>query len=210
MLHTEAVDRKTLDLIVDLQAKEYLKGFHLVGGTALALSLSHRYSLDIDLFSSFSFETGQLLENLTCDFKFNLFYSAINTLKGSIGTIKVDILAHRYPLIREPYLFNGITLLSEHDIIAMKLNAITTSGQRVKDFIDIFFLLQKFDLKEMLAFYKQKYSLQNDTIALKSLLWFDDVDLSEWPVFINDPSPDWKMIKKTLTRAVRDYMRSDQ
>ena len=49
MLQTEAVDRKTLDLIIELQAKEYLKGFYLVGGTALALSLAHRYSLDIDL-----------------------------------------------------------------------------------------------------------------------------------------------------------------
>ena len=47
MLFTEAVDDSTLELLKSLQSKEYLKGFFLTGGTALALYLGHRKSVDI-------------------------------------------------------------------------------------------------------------------------------------------------------------------
>ncbi len=99
MLYKETVDQSTLELLIQLQQKEYLKGFYLVGGTALALIMGHRKSVDLDLFSNFSFDTVQLLDNLSADFSFALFFSANNTLKGSINQVQVDILAHRYPLV---------------------------------------------------------------------------------------------------------------
>jgi hypothetical protein len=49
MSRAEAVETTTLDLITSLQIKPYLQGFYLVGGTALALHLGHRRSVDIDL-----------------------------------------------------------------------------------------------------------------------------------------------------------------
>ena len=102
MLHEETVDVSIRKLIKSLQSKKYLKGFFLTGGTALALYMGHRKSIDIDLFSNFEFDTAQMLENISHDFRFQLFYSAANTLRGSIGNIKTDIIAHRYPYIREP------------------------------------------------------------------------------------------------------------
>jgi len=119
MLHKEAIDKSTLDLLIQLQAKEYLKGFYLVGGTALALRLGHRKSIDIDLFSDFSFDVAQTLENLSVDFNFKLFFSANNSIKGSIDNIQVDILAHRYPMISEPLTEESINMLSLQDIIAL-------------------------------------------------------------------------------------------
>jgi len=56
MLQTQAVDAKVLGLIKQLQSLEYVKSFYLVGGTALALYLGHRKSIDIDLFSISSFD----------------------------------------------------------------------------------------------------------------------------------------------------------
>ncbi len=53
MLHKSTVDESTLELLKQLQQKDYLKGFHLVGGTALALKMGHRKSVDLDLFSVF-------------------------------------------------------------------------------------------------------------------------------------------------------------
>lgn len=207
MLSLPAVDPATLGLIIRLQSKEYLKGFNLVGGTALALLFGHRRSLDIDLFSVTGFDTVALLDNLSHDFGFGLSFSAINTLKGSIENIKTDFLSHRYPLIFDPLLVQGISMLSVQDIIAMKLNAIVTSGQRVKDFIDIYFLLEKYNLTDMLLFYHQKYSLNNDALVLKSLVWFIDIDLSEWPVLITNPKLNWPDVKKRITKAVREVMK---
>ena len=85
MLHQETVDESTLELLIQLQNKDYLKGFYLAGGTALALSMGHRKSVDIDLFSDFKFDTAAILENLSADFAFQLFFSASNTIKGSIN-----------------------------------------------------------------------------------------------------------------------------
>lgn len=207
MLHKSTVDESTLELLKQLQQKDYLKGFHLVGGTALALKMGHRKSVDLDLFSNFSFDTTQLLENLSADFPFKLLFSAKNTLKGSIDKVQVDILAHRYPLIAPPVYIESINMLSIEDIVAMKLNAITVNGQRVKDFIDIYYLLNLFTVEEMTGLYKKKYAQYNDTNVLKSLCWFDDVDLSDWPVLLESPQLNWKTVKDKIEKATLIYLK---
>ena len=207
MLHTEAVDDSVLELLRSLQSKEYLNGFYLVGGTALALYLGHRKSVDIDLFSNFGFDVTQMLENINQDFPFQLFYTSPNTLKGSIRDIKTDIIAHRYQYIKEPAIIENFFILSEDDIIAMKLNAIMTNGQRVKDFIDIFFLLEKYNIADMVRFYKTKYNQENEGPVLKSLIYFDDADNSDWPILINNPGLKWGVIKKRIEDVVLQYVR---
>ena len=206
MLHKETVDQSTLELLNQLQQKEYLKGFYLVGGTALALKMGHRKSVDLDLFSNFNFDAVQLLDNLTTDFSFTLFFSANNTLKGSINQVQVDILAHRYPMVYDPIITENICMLSVEDIAAMKLNAISVSGQRVKDFIDIYFLLDTYSIGEMIGFYKKKYSQYNEANVLKSLCWFEEVDLSDWPVLLKTPKLRWGTVKKTIKEATSAYL----
>ncbi len=206
MLHTETVDSSTLELLIKVQQKDYLKGFYLVGGTALALQMGHRKSVDIDLFSTEGFDAGQMLENLSADFSFQLFFSANNTLKGSIDQIQVDILAHRYPLIGQPIKLEKISMLSFEDIIAMKLNAISVSGQRVKDFIDIYYLLDHYSVEQMIGFYKKKYSQYNEVNVLKSLCWFEDVDLSDWPLLLITPNLRWGAVKKKITSATQRFL----
>jgi len=207
MLYSQAIDPNTLELIKNLQQKDYLHGFHLVGGTALALKLGHRKSVDIDLFSDFSFDTSQILEKLSFDYSFNLYFSAANTLKGSINNVQIDLIAHRYPLVKEPVLIDNISMLSVEDIIAMKLNAISTSGQRVKDFIDVYYLLQTYILKDMLAYYNIKYKQYNEVNILKSITYFNDVDLSDWPVILNNPMLKWNDVKKRIIKATMEFIK---
>lgn len=201
MLYKESVEQSTLELILHLQEKDYLQGFYLVGGTALALRMGYRESIDIDLFSNFSFDAVQMLDNLSTDFPFQLFFSANNTLKGSINNVKIDILAHRYPIIGEVSKIENISIMSDEDIVAMKLNAISVSGQRVKDFIDLYYLLDKYSVAEMITFYKKKYKQYNETNVLKSITWFDDVDLSDWPVLLKTPKLKWETVKKRIIEA---------
>jgi hypothetical protein len=210
MLYTAAVEDSTLGLLKSLQSKQYLKGFYLAGGTALALYNGHRRSVDLDLFSDFAFDTTRMLENIAQDYHFTLMFSAPNTLKGTIDNINIDILAHRYQLVNEPVDEEDILLLSESDIAAMKLNAISGSGQRIKDFIDVYFLLEKYDLKRMLGWYSQKYNQTNDLLILKSLIYFEDVEESEWPVMIKEPGLKWKDVKRKIEKKVLSYSRSNK
>lgn len=209
MLYKETISPNTLELLIRLQQKEYLKGFYLVGGTALALQIGHRTSVDIDLFSDFSFDTRQILENLSADFGFTMFFSASNTLKGSINGVQVDILSHRYPYVSPPLILDSIAMLSTEDIIAMKLNAISISGQRVKDFIDIYYLLKSYSVSDMIRFYKTKYASFNEVNVLKSLVWFEDIDLSDWPVLLKNPELKWPEIMKKIRRDMQKYLRKN-
>lgn len=53
MLHFETVLAGTLDLLRRIQAMRLAADMRLVGGTALALHIGHRKSVDLDLFGSF-------------------------------------------------------------------------------------------------------------------------------------------------------------
>jgi hypothetical protein len=184
-----------------------MKGFYLVGGSALALYYGHRKSIDLDLFSNFGFDAESLLEHIHQEFAFQIYHSGLNTIKGSINQINVDIIAHRYPQVGEPLFSDGMAILSERDIVAMKLNAIVTSGQRSKDFVDMYYAFRQFSLNEMLDFYKRKYSQEDETLVLKSLVYFDDVDLSDWPVLLLDPGLKWQDIKKKLESETFRYIK---
>ena len=174
----------------------------------MALYLGHRTSIDIDLFSNFNFDTAQLIELIQQDYPLQLYSTASNTLKGRIENVNVDIIAHRYPYLNEPSDIDGIRILSEPDIIAMKLNAISVSGQRSKDFIDIYFVLEehRFSIADMLKFYRMKYSQAGDMHVLKSLIYFDDVDLSDWPVLIRKPNLKWNDVCKKIEKEVLLYL----
>lgn len=209
MLHSEAVDATTLELIELLQGKDYLKGFHLCGGTALSLYYGHRKSFDIDLFSNFSFDASRVLSNMISDFHFQLSFSAPDTLKGFIKNVKVDLLAHNYKYIEDPASIGSMSVLSVKDICAMKLNAIAISGQRAKDFIDIWYLLRQFEVSEILDFYKTKYNQTNDSVILKSLLFFDDVDIAGWPILISNPGLKWTTVKKDIEKKVLHYIKGN-
>jgi hypothetical protein len=209
MLFKTAVEPATLELLISLQNRDYLRGFNLVGGTALAFYMGHRKSIDIGLFSNFTFDASKLIELIQQDYPLQLFNTASSTIKGSIENINVDIIAHRYPYLNEPSLLDGIRILSVPDLIAMKLNAISVSGQRAKDFIDIYFILEEnmFKMPDMLKFYQIKYNQHGDMHILKSLIYFEDVDLSGWPVLLKKPLLKWPDVKKELEKEVLRYLK---
>lgn len=212
MLYTDAVETRTLELLRSLQGKEYLKGFYLAGGTALALYYGHRKSIDLHFFSNFEFSVLDMIESLQQDFPLQLFNTAENTIKGAIKNINIDIIAHRYEYLDIPLETDGIGLLSEPDILAMKLNAISISGQRTKDYIDIYFALidNKYSLTEILSFYKMKYKQDSDMHVIKSLIYFEDIDLGDWPVLIRNKKIRWEDIKQFLEKEVQIYINSGE
>ena len=207
MLHTETVTPATLDLIYLLQKDPVLDGFYLVGGTALSLQIGHRISVDIDFFSRDSFETSILIEHLEESYGFKLHYSASNTLKGYIGEVLIDLLRHDYPYVSDPVNFDGIRMLSKRDIAAFKVNAITGSGTRAKDFVDIYFLLKELAFSEIIDSYNKKYSQRNDYHAVKSLVYFDDMDLAGWPNLILEKKLTPAKLKSTLTRHCELFLK---
>lgn len=140
MLYKETIDIKTLELLRELQREPLLQSFNLVGGTALSLHLGHRKSIDLDFFTSESFDLEELRSLLIDKYDFKVSYARSQTLKGFINGVKIDLIKFNYPHLFPHDVIDGIRLESIPDIIAMKLLSITDNGSRVKDFIDIAFL----------------------------------------------------------------------
>jgi len=105
-----------------------MDSFSLAGGTALALYLGHRVSVDLDLFTPESFDEKQLEFSLRHKYGFQTKFTAQHTLKGTIGGVIIDCIAHRYKSLRPPHMESGLRLYDMEDIIAMKLAAISDDG----------------------------------------------------------------------------------
>ena len=193
---------ETFDLLWHIQQDAFFEPFFLVGGTALALQIDHRLSIDLDFFSIQPFDNQQLEGYLNEQYGFNTDYVATNTLKGFVQNVKVDFITHAYPLVRPLLKEEGLALASLEDIGAMKLNAIAHSGNRQKDFYDLFFLLEYHSLQDFLNAYQTKYIHSNPIIPLKGVTWFEDIDFEiEKPMLKRAVSFD--LIKNRLLEATR-------
>ncbi|MBS1681218.1 MAG: nucleotidyl transferase AbiEii/AbiGii toxin family protein [Bacteroidetes bacterium] len=204
MLHKSPniISPKTFSLIQELQCIPELKEFYLVGGTALALQLGHRNSIDIDLFSQNDFTPEELGALLKAKYTFQATLSKTNTLLAVVNDIKTDFIKHDYPFIKPPITEEGITFLGKEDIAAMKFHAIIQSGKRLKDFIDIYYLLEHFCMKQMVEFFTAKYTYSNPMIALKAVNFFDEIDESIDPPKLLKPLP-VSLIKKRIREATQ-------
>lgn len=83
----------------------------------------------------------------------------------------------------------------------MKLHTIIQSGKRLKDFIDIYYLLEHFCMNEMIDFFRKKYSYTNPMIALRAVTYFDDPDENLDPPKMLKPLKS-EQIKKRIYEAV--------
>jgi len=175
MLQKQAVEPALLELLAALTSDPLFDNYCLVGGTALALQIGHRQSVDIDLFSTNPINESDITPVLTALGKTTVLSKSKNMLIYSVNGIKVDFVYYQYKWIKEPVIINKIKIASKEDIAAMKLNAISGRGSK-KDFVDLFFLLKEYSLSEMLRFYKEKYPEGSEFLVLKSLSYFDDAE----------------------------------
>lgn len=204
MLFSETVQPATLELLKELMGRPAFSGLRLVGGTSLSLQIGHRMSDDLDLFGTVHLDPAELAPALEGLGEIVLIKKTPNIHICSINGVKVDLVNYSYPWLEESHDVNGIRLAGLPDIAAMKLAAVTGRGTK-KDFVDLFFLLHQFTLKEMLSFYNQKYNDGSEMQVIRSLTFFDDAESGH--VQMIEPIS-WPKIKSKLQEEVRLYISS--
>lgn len=195
MLHLKSISPELLELLTQLMHDDVFKHFNLVGGTALALQIGHRVSIDIDLFGNCEIDEIAVLDQLNACGPVHVLKKSKNILICSVQGIKVDIVNYSYPILENTLISDGIRMVGLKDIAAMKMNAIAGRGSK-KDFIDVYYLLQYFTLEVMIDLYLQKYSNGSEFLVRKSLTFFDDAEDEEMPVMLGDIS--WDRIKERI------------
>lgn len=203
MLQTTTVEEHTLVLLKKLQESPLFSRMRLVGGTALALQLGHRFSIDLDFFGTTEATIADIVSEF-CLPDFNIIVQqdtkAIKLLY--INNVKVDIVNYPYKWLEPAIETEGVRMAGMKDISAMKLSAVTNRGTR-KDFVDIYFLLQHYSLREMIGFYEQKYPENSSLMALRSLTYFEDAEEQPLPRVYSELN--WDTVKHTIQEEVRKY-----
>ena len=202
MLHLSTINPSTLELLKELMSFDEFSGLRLVGGTALALQIGHRKSIDLDFFGKVNFDaiqTGELFSRFN---SVEVIQKSGNINIFEINGVKVDFVNYSYPWLQDTIVFDGIRLAMEKDIAAMKIAAITGRGRK-KDFVDLYFLLDKFNLKAIIDYYNKKYFDASTYLALKSLTYFDDADQDMKLDMLADIK--WAEVKNTISEKVKTY-----
>jgi predicted nucleotidyltransferase component of viral defense system len=186
--------------LLSLLNKEYLKEFSLVGGTSLSLRYGHRKSIDIDLFSPKEFDPAILDSLLKSDYP-EYVYRGNNRfmLFCNVGQVKSDIIHHPFNLLSPIETIDNIRMFSIEDVAAMKLFAICKRGTR-KDFYDVWMLVQHFTPKQLATFFTEKYGEEKLIFLRKSVLYFEEADISEQPEILIKLL-DWQKVKKEVYNA---------
>lgn len=206
MLQYQTVYPETLECLRQLNNLDVLKDFYLVGGTSLALQIGHRISIDLDFFTTKTFNPSDIFEKVRKalpKYNFTIIGKAENTLNILINEIKIDIIRFDYPLIDELIVVDNLKLMGLKDIAAAKLSPVTNRGTK-KDFFDIYFLLEHFTLEEILSFFQEKYQMDIAFFHLKSLTYFDDAELEPDPDMLINIS--WEDVKSFIRQKVQEFL----
>jgi hypothetical protein len=202
MLQTQTVSTATLELLKQLMAMPELNNFALVGGTNLSLQSGYRLSVDIDLFTNQPFDVLKVKEAISMRFDNAVRLDEMKqTIWYQIRGVKTDFILHEYPYLEPIREIDGIRFLFLPDIIPMKLGAVAGRGAK-KDFWDIAGLLSLYTIKEMVGFYKRKYTSDDIGFILRALIYFDDANLQSDPVSLKKTT--WDEVKKKIELAVKN------
>jgi hypothetical protein len=207
-LYFSVLPKKQIQLLRKLKfLKKY--GFYLAGGTALALQIGHRTSVDFDFYTEKKFDSRKLREEFDKRFKkVQEIYIAEDTLELNIDGVGVSFFKYPYKLIRPCQKINEINLASKEDIAAMKIISISQRGRK-RDFIDIYFLIKEFGLEQIIQFVKEKYPMFNIYVGLQGLTYFKDANEDPEKVrFKLLKEVKWTEIKKFIIQEVKKFKHS--
>ena len=186
------------------------EGFYLAGGTALALQIGHRTSIDLDFYSLKTFNPEKILPLFNKNFKnLSVRQATTDTIILTIKGTDLSFFYYPYKLIVSLKSFESINLASVEDITAMKLAAIVQRGKR-RDFVDIFYLLKKYYLKKIIKFALKKYPGYQEMLILKALTYFEDAQEEELErrIKIFDKNFSWEKAKEEILKKTREYQLS--
>lgn len=182
--------------------QSFKKECYLVGGTAIALHIGHRESIDFDLFKLSNINKIKITQRLK---DFDLTYRLIFTDSQSFHIVckGVKITFFQYPFkIKTNSLFQEVKMTDLLHLAAMKAYAM---GRRAKwkDYVDLYFILKDHHtLDEINIKSKEIYKeLFSPKLFLQQLCYFNDIDYSEPVSYCIDPVSD-DVVKAFLTDLV--------
>lgn len=214
-LHYNTVSPILMDALTKLMQEKTFDIFRLVGGTALALQLGHRVSVDIDMFTDVEYGSINLheladsiqrlfphvegLEKLRTNAPGYTLYCGENDSE----TVKVDLF-YTDPFLFPPIIDGKLRIADTRDIAAMKILAIS-NATRGKDYWDIHELLNQFSLNEMLSLAVERFPYTIDRNEVITKLVSLPIEMFD-PSIISLKGDFWEFVVEDIMEAAQELM----
>ncbi|OGG15427.1 hypothetical protein A2875_02350 [Candidatus Gottesmanbacteria bacterium RIFCSPHIGHO2_01_FULL_46_14] len=188
------------------QLRMFEQDGYLAGGTALALQLNHRKSVDFDVFvkKPIGSSLRRKIKTIFGDQPYEVNTTDQITFPLSVG-IEITFLYYWYPHIRPLVLTTSLSLASVDDIIADKAH---TLGRRAlwRDYVDLFVVMKQHDMNidHIITLASQKF--EGEFVKeqfLEQISYFDDIAVVPVEFIARSYTPE--EIKTFLTTQVEEY-----
>jgi len=205
-LHLEALPARTRRaFLYCIKSKIFSEGkWYLAGGTALALHVGHRKSVDLDFFTPHrTFDNDVLERELLATRSWKSTLKRKGTLYGELLNAKMSFIAYPFFHPSQQVLRCGtIRILSSEDIAAMKIVAISQRGRK-RDFLDLYwYCTHREPLRTVIERAVSQYPGQENNLShiFKSLVYFADAESDTMPEFFFRAT--WNQVKQYFAREV--------
>ena len=194
--------------------KQYQTDYYLVGGTAIALLLGHRESIDFDLFTfknKNQLKARANLQSKTSD-KISSIFEGKDQAHFVINGIKITFFNFHYK-IEAKQLIDKIKTPDLLTLAAMKAFAL---GGRAKwkDYVDLYFILNAgITLDEIIVKTDALFNSANATLFnyrnfMEQLMYYADVSYEEEVIYVGSKKPTNEEIKDYLTKMSLDFLKN--
>ena len=207
MLHPEVLNKAQQDLLplVGKFGREY----YMVGGTAIALYLGHRRSIDYDLFKKAPLKRKKNLEIIQeSGFPYQVVFNTDGQMNLVVNGVKLTFFQYEFDVKAVTDFQGAIKLPSLPDLAAMKAYAL---GRRSKwkDYVDLYFLLKdRYSIDEISARAETIFGeLFSSKMFRIQLSYFEDVDYSEEVEYLIPNPPSNQEIQTYLTEVSTEIFR---
>lgn len=199
--HSEAISFEVHETAKRLAGVEKLSNFYLAGGTALALHLGHRRSVDLDFFTAQAFNEDALIAAFQKLPELAILSKSEQTVYLHLSKTKVSFIGYHYPMLFPLDYFEELAVADVRDIAAMKMSALASRGSR-RDFVDVYFVARQYGLPSLLELFRQKFAKANYSILhlRKALTYFADADKEPMPDMLGSLS--WNEVKEYFLHEV--------
>jgi hypothetical protein len=180
--------------------KKFKKNYYLAGGTAIALHIGHRKSIDFDLFTCLPLNKKKISSEIQ---KFNIevqpIYFDIDQQHYIINEVKCTFLHYPYPIEHAVFFQDVTSMPALLDLAAMKAFALGRTS-KWKDYVDLYFILKKYYTLEQIVERAKHYFPNQITEKLfrNQLVFHKDIDYNEEVDYVIDNPPSEKVIKEFL------------
>ncbi len=180
--------------------KNFKRSFYLVGGTAIALHIGHRKSIDFDLFTKSKINKKRVRDLIyKSNFKVDLIHEASDQMHYNLNGVKFTFFEYMYDIKHEILLKDMISMPNLLDLAAMKAFAL---GRRSKwkDYVDLYFLIRfHFNINEISNRTLELFPTQfSEKLFRSQLQYHNDINYSEDVEYLIPNPPSDQEIKDFL------------